>query len=700
MAILNKIRQRSIFLILIIALALFAFVLSDVLTRSGSDVSKQSTLATINGEKINREDFARKVEQQEQRSGATGSRLRSVNAVWNQEVNRIVLEEQYEKLGITVTEERLNELLKNALQNNPTFQDADGFFSPGKMQEYIATVKNDPAQYGAWLNFEKNLENQERQDIYYNLIKAGVGATDKDGEVAYKLDGNTVDLQFVQIPYTSIADEDVNVSKSEIEAYINDHKSEFETEATRSIRFVKFDDKPTLEDEKAIEATLAELLVKQKSSNGLEDPGLKDIPADQVPDFIAEYSDVPYENAFVYKAKLPASVRDSLYTLEEGDTYGPYKDANFILIDRVMETSRLPDSVRSRHILVSYLGAQRSPETRTKEEAKSLADSILNVVKRNKSKFGDLAASFSSDASNKDKDGDLDYQRKNTFVPEFDAFIFEGKKGDLDIVETPFGYHIIEVLDQKNFQKVQKLATVAKEIIPSNSTLSAVYNETQKFEIAARDGKFDEVAEASSYTVRPVNAIKPLDETLPGQGFQRSIVQWAFEDETSVGDIKRFQVTNGYIVAQVTKRTKEGLMDATTASARVTPILRNKKKAKQISSTISGTDLNAIATANDQQVKTVGALSMSSPTIAGAGNEPKVVGTAFSLNESETSGPIEGTRGVYVVKVTKKANITDLDSYSAQANQEAIKARESVTTKVIAALKEAADIDDKRATFY
>ena len=701
MAILNKIRSKGVFLIIIIALALFAFIFSGIIDQGGFDASKESTLASINGVDIDREEFALKVERQRQRTGATGSNLTAVNAVWNQEVNRVVLEEQYEALGITVSEERLNELLKNALQNNPTFQDEEGFFSPAKMQEYIATVKNDPTQYNAWLNFEKGLENQERQDIYYNLIKAGVGATLKDGEVAYRLDGNTVDIQFVQIPYSSIPDEDITITKDEINAYIQSHKDEFQTEATRSIRFVKFEDKPTLEDENTFKAELADLIIRQKANNGLEDLGLKGIPAEDVADFVAEYSEIPLQDVFVYKNKLPASVRDTLYTLETGDVFGPYKDGDYMKIDRVIETAQLPDSVKSRQIVITFQGnLMRAPETRPREDAKDLADSLLAVLKKNKSKFESFVTEFSADVQTKEKGGDRDYQPNGAYFPQYDSYVFENKIGDMAIVETGFGYHIVEVLGQKNFQKTQKLATVAKEIVPSNKTLGEVYNATQKFEIAARAGEFDEVADENGYTVKPVNNIRALDETMPGEGNQRSIIQWAFEKESKTGTIKRFQVNDGYIVAQVTKRVNEGLRDATNASTLVTPTLRDQKKAAIIKGTISGTDLNAIASDNGQQVKTVGALSMASPTIAGAGEEPKVVGTAFALNEGETSAPIAGERGVYLVKLTKKSEIQALDNYAAYAGQETQKARNGVTSKVLEALKEAADIEDNRATFY
>ncbi len=705
MAILNKIRQRSLFLILIIALALFSFVLADVFKNGGADSSKQNTVATINGEDIDREDFARKVEQQVSRLGSTGTTTRAVNSVWDQELNRMVLEGQYEELGIQVGADRISDLVKESLGNDARFLDSDGNFSEGKMQEFIATLKEsaNPRDYQQWITFEESLANTERQNVYYNLIKAGLGATLKDGEVAYKLDGNSVDIQFVQVPYTSIPDEDIEVSKSEIESYINAHKDDYQTDANRSIRFVKFDEKPSLDDESALKESmkmfLNDQMISYNRSTQINDTlqGFK--TTTDLEGFLSEHSDLPYTNRFVFKNGLADIVRDTLIQLEEGALYGPYKDGRYMKMDRVVETRQLPDSVKSRHILLAYQGG-RSQATRTKEEAKELADSILTAIKGNKSKFGDLVKDFSDDPGSKDKGGEYDFSPYGQFVPEFNNFLFEGKNGDLDVVETQFGYHIIEVLDQKNFQKALKIASIAKEVLPSDETISEVYTNTQKFEIAAGEGDFEAIAKEGNYTVRPVNNIGEMDETLPGQGSQRAIVQWSFEEDSKVGDIKRFQVNDGYIVAQITRKIKKGLLRSEDASARVIPIIRNEKKAVKIKESIIGETLDAIAKRQNQSVKTSGALNMTSPNIAGVGDEPKVVGAAFGLEEGEISGPIEGTRGVYVVKVTKKTEAPVLDNYATYTAQQTQKARAGVNTKVIDALKAAADIEDNRSTFY
>jgi peptidyl-prolyl cis-trans isomerase D len=200
--------------------------------------------------------------------------------------------------------------------------------------------------------------------------------------------------------------------------------------------------------------------------------------------------------------------------------------------------------------------------------------------------------------------------------------------------------------------------------------------------------------------VRPVNKIKQLDENLPGLGSQRNIVQWAFNNETEVGDIKRFNINNGYAVVQLTGSYKEGLMAAEDASATVLPIIRKERKAAQIMAANAGKTMEAIAKDNNVTVSTASALSVKTPTIPGAGSEPAVVGTAYGMAQGETSELLEGNSGIFMVEVTKRTEAPKLENYSTYANTLKNNAASRVNTAVYTALKEAAEIEDKRATFY
>ena len=339
--------------------------------------------------------------------------------------------------------------------------------------------------------------------------------------------------------------------------------------------------------------------------------------------------------------------------------------------------------------------------TRTEAQAKSLADSLFKVVKRNRSKFESLVTDFSSDQGSVANGGEYDYHPYNTMVKPFNDFEFEGKKGDLGVVKTVFGFHVIEILGQTNKQRALKLATLAQTIEPSEETIDQVFNTTSKFELALQNEAFDKVAEDQKYVVKPVSNVKVLDENIPGLQSQRAIVRWAFEKETKSGDYKRFSIPGkGYVVATVTSINNEGLSSVEKASAKVLPIIRNQKKAELIKSGLTENTVEGFAKAKSVSVKTAKAVNIKNPTLAGAGREPKVVGEAFGLSVDQTSGLIDGQKGVFIIKVTSKEDAPQLDNYQAISNRLSNSTTNRVNSVVFNALKEASDIEDYRANFY
>lgn len=700
MAVLNKIRQRSFFLIVIIALALFSFVLADLFRSGGFSGQKaQKTIGNINGEEIKTAEFQNLVDQQRGR----GSEMQTVRNVWTQKVNSILVGQQAEEAGIRIDAEHINAELAKNLANNPTFQNANGAFDLGKMQEFVLNLKEtDPARYQNWLSLEESTAKQAAQNIYFDMVKAGVGATIKEGELAYKLENDKINIQYVQLPFTSIADSTVTVSKSEIADYVAQHKDEYSREPYTSIQYVKIDETATLEDEQAITKTVTDLLGDKAEFNNVTKTtdtiaGLKSTK--NVEEFINENSALKYDDKYVFKSKLPKQVAATLFDGEIGDTYGPYKDAGYIKLSKLVAATKMPDSVKASHILVGWKDLNRGAE-RTKEAAKALADSIQGVVSSNNSKFSDLASEFSEDTSNKAKGGDLGYFTSGRMVPAFNDYVFENSTGSIGVVETQFGYHVIKIEDQKNIQRAVKLATIAQKIEPSEKTINEVYANSTQFVINARKDGFEEAAKAMNHKVKPINKMNELDENIPGIGKQRSMVRWAFEEDTKVGAIKSFDLPSGYVIAKITAKEGKGVMNAEEASTKVLPILRNKKKAEQLFAKINGEDLNAIASANGVTVKSASAITMKNSTISGAGIERKVVGTAFGLEENVVSKPIEGNKGVYVVKVTSKTPGQGLASYQGLARQQSSEQARKAQAAVLNALNKNADIEDRRAVLY
>ena len=700
MAILNKIRQRSFFLIVIIALALFSFVLADLFRSGGFSGQKaQQTIGNVNGEDIKTSEFQNLVETQKGR----GTELQAVRNVWNQKVNSLLVDQQVSESGIRVDATHINAELERNLGNNPTFQNNDGVFDFGKMQAFVADLKEtDPLRYQNWLALEESTAKQSAQNVYFDMVKAGVGTTVKEGELAYKLENDKINIQYVQLPYSSIKNEEVAVSKSEISNYISNHESEYTRDAFASIEYVKIDEVATLEDEQAITKEVTDLLNDKEEFNNVTKTtekiaGLKNTT--DVAQFVNDNSAIKYQDSYQFKSKLPKQVASTLFDGEIGDTFGPYKDAGYIKLSKLVATTKMPDSVKANHILVGWNDLGRGAE-RTKEEAKTLADSIKNIVVANNNKFSELASTFSEDTSNKDKGGDLGYFTPGRMVPAFNNYVFENKTGDVGVVETQFGFHIISIADQKNFQKAIKLATIAQKIEPSEKTINDIYSKSTQFVIDAREKGLAAAAKDMNLTVKPVNKMNELDENIPGVGKQRSIVRWAFEEDTDKGTVKSFDMPNGYVIAALTNRAEKGLMSVEEASTKLLPVLRNKKKAEQLRAKITGTDLDAIAKANGTTVKSASAITMKNSTISGAGIERKVVGTAFGLEPNAVSKAIDGNKGVYVVKVVSKTPGQGLASYQGLANQQTASQARKAQTAVLNALKANAEIEDRRAVLY
>ena len=704
MAILNKIRQKTFVLILVIALALFAFILSGLFDSNVSIGGKSpNVVATINGEDISREAFMAQVEA---RKNPNATMTQIMNQVYNSEVNRIVMETQFEELGLSIGREQMIELLKPSLQNSPEFQNEAGLFDKAKLNTYIANLKDgkNKLAYQQWVDYETSVSARGLQETYMNLVKAGTTATLNEGELDHKLEGDKVDIKFVQIPFSSIQDSSIEVSKSEITSYINKHKKKYEVEDSRNIQFVKFDEVASVEDENAIKAELAKLIdgeVKYVDGNTDTIPSFAKVTADKVGAFVNEHSDsdIKFTDNYNFPNTIPAAIKDTITKLNAGAVYGPYKDGTAYKITKLVAVTQLPDSVKVRHILVPFVGATRAAAdvVKTDEQAKATADSILGAIKSRSAKFVDLL-DLSSDKVSNEKDGEIEFGYNAGMAAEFKAFSFENKKGDIDVVKTSFGYHIIEILSQKDKEAAYKLATIERKIEASLETEDKIFRDASNFEIAASKKDFQEVAKEANARVNPVNTIKELDENIPGVGNQRAIVRWTFEDGTEVGDVKRFSIPGGgYVIAQVTAKNEAGLMNLTDASVTALPEIRKEKKAKQIKDRISATTLEDLAAAENQTIKSASAINMKNPTIAGAGKEALVVGTAFGLEEGATSKLVTGDNGVYMIQVTKKTPAVKLDNYQSFANRLGTQKVNAVNSRLLQALKDAAEIEDNRA---
>lgn len=700
MAVLQKIRQRSGLLLLAIGFALLAFVVQDLFTKGFKSQSKD--VGTINGKDISFEEFRIKVANAE-KSGQNGqpvSQIQAANQMWDQEVAIALISDQFEKAGIRTSENNIIEIFKKDpnIGQNPAFLNQLGKFDLAKFKEFF---KSNPEQAKAFQDRQTDAEINAKYQVYSTMIKAGLYATNADGKFKYKLEADKINFDYVSVLYSTVKDSDVKVTDADILEYMKKNEKRFKSEETREIEYVLIEDKPSASDEAEMKAKINGLLagsVVYNKETGVNDtlPSFK--AAANVAEFVGENSDKPYDSTYVSKQELPAEHADNLFALPAGEIYGPYINGNYYCLSKAMGR-KAGAKAKASHVLISWEGTKvpSKKEKRTKEQAKAKADVLLAQALANPTSFMMLALTNSDDSSAQ-QGGDLGYFAPGQMVKPFNDFVFNSPVGKIGLVETEFGYHIINVTDK---QDAIRLATVAQKIEPSEVTTNEIYTKATKFEMDANSNKdFAAVAKAAKLTVNPAVKAKAMDEAFGVVGNQRQIVKWAYTSDTNIGDVKRFEVVNvGNVIARLKKINEKGLMTVEDAKPSVEGILKNKKKAEKIIAKMKGASLEAIAAANATTVQNAPAASVENSVLANVGAEPKVVGAAFGTPANKVSAPIEGNSGVYVVKaksLTKAPKLPKYDDYVAKLKA----ANAQGAGRVFPALKNDAKIDDNRLEFY
>ncbi|TCP28544.1 peptidylprolyl isomerase/peptidyl-prolyl cis-trans isomerase D [Tenacibaculum skagerrakense] len=708
MAILSKIRERSWLLILIVGLALFSFVLDPSTLSDFFNSTKMNEVGEVNGETITRQEFAEALDNYKRQTGNRVSEMQAAKTVWNNLLRQKVYESQLAEAGITVGEADILKALYETefIKNDPRFS-TTGVFDKEKFKEFLATIKvENGEEWANWRQYMASVKSNLQKTTYDNLVAAGLGASLKEGENEYLTENTKINANLVFLSYTSVPDSSITVTRGEIKKYIENHPSEFEVEASRDIRYVKFNIKATPEDEAEIKAGVAKLIEDSTNKQGQIVPGLKST-TDYKLFFEETNSDLPLNDKVQFKGQVPQIIAEDLFNGKAGDVFGPYKDQGFFKLSKITEVLNVPDSVKSSHILIPFVGGMRADAsvTRTEEQAKKTADSIYNLVKNNSAKFKQVADEVNTDGT-KGKGGEIGWTTYNVgFSPNFDEdfakFIFNNKKGDVQVVKTKFGYHIIKIDDQKKEQKALKLATFGRKIEASEITENAIFQDAETFALEISKGtSIDEAAKQKELTALPAVGLKALDENVPGLGNQREIITWAFGKDVTEGDYKRFDVEGGYVVATLTTITEKGLEPVDKAINKVRPILLNEKKAEILKGKFStGSTLEEIASSNKQTLRSITDVNLSSPTITGIGFEPKVVGAMLNAKENELVKEVVGDRGVYAFVVTGKELPTALPNYDTYRKRIANQ-RKNQTFNMYEAIKKASDIEDGVSSFY
>jgi peptidyl-prolyl cis-trans isomerase D len=705
MSIIQTIRDKAWIIFVAIAVALIAFIVQDGFQGSGMFGQGDTSVGKINGKSVDLFEFEQKIKNYEDNYQAQGYNVNEQvrqqirDEVWNSMIIDQVLNDRFKTLGFQVTDNEVYDILYGA---NPPAQ---------LRQQFIDSLGNYDAQaaYTAIRSLQPG--SPQHKSIYGEFIPALREARIKEKYVAAiansayvpkwlveKNNSNNAqvaDIEYVAVPYTSIADSTIKVTDADIKAYLEKNKDLYKQEATRSIEYVVFDASPNAQDT----ASLVQAFEQRKEA-------FKNAP--DVNQYVSlENSESQYYDGIISRKEIKIVNFDDIASTEVGEVYGPYIDGGHVSLARMVEKKVIPDTVKVRHILIATNQRDQAGNmypVRADNDAKELADSIADAIKKGSS-FTALCEQFSDDQSSIANGGEYDKIVTGSMMPEFNDFIFKNATGAKGVVKTDFGYHYVEILSQKGNGTGYKVAYFTQSISPSDRTINAAQIAASTFAAGIKNyDQFVEKAKSQNLNRFTATDIKNLDANIYGIGNSRELVKWIYND-ASVGEVSNtsFNVGNKYIVPVVTGDYKEGLMDVKKARALVEFKVRNEKKAEKIVNDAKNhADLQSIAEATGQLVLVADSVSFSNPYVSNVGQEQKFIGSAFNpANKEKVSAPIVGEQGVYFVKVKDIKAVTTIPTPVEEAQKSMIAQQKSmIGYRLFDIIQKSADVKDSRSKFY
>lgn len=700
MATLQKIRNRAgLMIAIVIGLALFAFVLSDMM-RSGKSLTSSSDMeiADVAGKTIAYQDYMAKVEEiaeiQKQNSGKGSLDESTMDMIreqtWDLVIRQMVMEDEYEELGLTVTPDELSDMTfgRNIHpQVKQLFTDPNtGLFDTARVVHFLKNMDQDQTgkQKAYWLFVEGALQRDRTTQKYNNLIKKGLNITLEQSKREALEKNHKVNFKFAMLNYSSISDSVIKVTDAEINEYYKNNLKKYDQEASRDLDYVTFEVLPSDEDKLAAKTAIEK--TKEDFTN-----------TEDVKRFTELNSDVPFDDMFVVKSKLSPLLDSMLFNAKVGEMYGPYNENNSWKISKLIDSKMFADSVKANHILIAF------DEKTDSTKAKAMADSLKKLIDK-KADFAELAKKFSKDPGSAEKGGDLGWFKQGMMVKPFNDACFNGKKGDVTIVTSQFGVHIIKIIDKGKESKNVKIATIEKQIKPSSRTYQGVYKIASEFALNSNTKeKFDKAITEKNLTKRIANNIRENDKKIAGVENPREMVRWAFEAEKGTVS-KAFEFGNMFVVAKLSEIREKGTASVEQKKEEIEIIVKRDKKAEMLKTKFndamaSEKVIDGIAAKAGTTVGTAENISFSSFSIQGAGIEPVVIACASTLEKGKLSKPLKGNNGVFVVYVEGVSETTESDFSVEQKNlSNAIQGQ--VDYKVYEALKKLANIKDMRSKFF
>ena len=707
MALINTIREKSGVAVGLVAVGMLLFIVGGDLVGGKNRLfgRNDQVVGEVAGQKVELADYNNALEQAKQAFAAQQQRQPDEQALsylrdqaWNQTIYRLAFTPEWNKLGLTVSDDELVDMVQGD-NISPGIKQAftdktSGQFDKARLIEYLKNLDKLPAEnQAAWHNFEANLPAERLANKYNALLKNSVYVTTAEAKRFDAAQNTKAKIKYLFVPYSSISDSAVKVTDAQLQAYLDKNQSKYKVEDGRSVEYISIPVLASKEDSAAVKTSMAELTTQFATA-----------PVDSL--FVSANSEQPYNKAFRSPADLPEQLRKQL-PLTQGKTYGPYAENGTFSLYKVTGTSTGKQAAaRASHILIKADGATPA----AKAAAKAKAQDILNKIKAG-ADFGAMARQFGTDGT-KDQGGDLGWFGQGRMVPEFEKAIFGATAPGLlpNVVETSFGYHIIKITAVPTKQTYQ-VAEVKKTIAPSDATREAAYAKAQQLKGEATDlASFRKLTTTNKYLVK--QEAKNLDRAARNvNNLQnaREMVRWAFGfnvggSETKVGDISEvYEMGDQYVIAALTDERAKGTATIANLKPELSALVRNEEKAKQIMAKLpkAGTlEEMAAKYGPTAQVNTAEGLVLGQGSIPNVGFEPVAVGKAFALKPGQKSAAIQGEQGVLVVEpvsTTPAAAAGDLKAVRLQLAQQRAQQQDG---KIYEAIKAHANVKDNRTKFF
>ena len=699
MGIMGFLRNRAgVIIVIAIGFAIVAFLLSDAIRSGQGFISdSQSEVGEVAGEVVSYKEFNERVDQNsqqfKQQMGSLNSQMTSyvVENTWNQTVSGLILQNQTKNLGLTVGQDELFDLLFN----NPSQQVQQIFTNQQTGQFDRATALNsrksadtDPSGQlkSQWVSLEDNVQQTRVNEKYVSLYKNAIYVNSLDAKDDYTNRNKLVNFEYTYKDYSSVPDAQVKIEDADYKEYYEKNKYKFKNETeTRTFEYVAFDAAPSKQD-----TADAKLKIDKITE------GLRTSTNDSL--YLAINSDTKTPIVYQKKGSLDPALDSVMFSAAKGFVYGPYFSENSYKVAKLVDARISPDSVKARHILIN-------PATEGgMEQAKAKADSIKNLINGG-ADFAKLALAFGTDGS-KDKGGDLGTFARGSMVPAFEDAVFNGSAGQVMVVTTQFGAHVIEIQKQIGSSKYVKVVLLDKALTPSSETEKVAYQKAQSFVSNVTNQKsFDELAQKEGFNKLLGTDVGPLQASLPGLDDSRSLIKWAYKTEVGKISDEIFDIGDKYVIAVLTGIKPKGTLSLDDVKKQIEPEVKKLVQAKvlkeQFEKFVSGaSSLAQVAQKAGTQVIPVENVVFANPVIPGVAQENKVIGNIFGSQPNKVSKPIEGDRGIYVFTVKSFTNPAPLSNMLKVKEQLEQTLSQQVDGSVFDVLRKKANVKDFRGKFY